>query len=254
MWCRISPQAGCHLVLKVPRMIVNVVQILPMQTLREVQKPTPGCLLQRWACTCVIPSTQKYASLFVLQFDPDCGKKRVYSWVGVHRLSVHTWTGGDPTVQLVDLQLYIHSASVLVTSCCGFYFAPDFSVRTGSCLYCLMLFGTLTPWQVFLFVPDRASSKVSWTTGAGAGQSGVPGELYTEPLKPWTSVRNIWQINRFSCSRCFLEKTRGAAVQRPFLQRWLRCCSSALSQTRWPSPPPGNLPSSSKAPAIFNMA
>lgn len=35
--------------LQVPRMIVNVVQILPMQTLREVQKPTPGCLLQRWA-------------------------------------------------------------------------------------------------------------------------------------------------------------------------------------------------------------
>lgn len=33
--------------LQVPRMIVNVVQILPMQTLREVHKPTPGCLLQR---------------------------------------------------------------------------------------------------------------------------------------------------------------------------------------------------------------
>ncbi len=29
-------------------MIVNVVQILPMETLREVQKPTPGCLLQRY--------------------------------------------------------------------------------------------------------------------------------------------------------------------------------------------------------------
>lgn len=39
--------AGLHAVLQVPRMIVNVVQILPMQTLREVQKPTPGCLLQR---------------------------------------------------------------------------------------------------------------------------------------------------------------------------------------------------------------
>jgi len=35
-------------VLQVPRMIVNIVQILPMRTLREVQKPTPGCLLQRW--------------------------------------------------------------------------------------------------------------------------------------------------------------------------------------------------------------
>lgn len=44
---------GCHCrpavfsALQVPRMIVNVVQILPMETLREVQKPTPGCLLQR---------------------------------------------------------------------------------------------------------------------------------------------------------------------------------------------------------------
>lgn len=36
-----------HFSLQVPRMIVNVVQILPMETLREVQKPTPGCLLQR---------------------------------------------------------------------------------------------------------------------------------------------------------------------------------------------------------------
>ncbi|CAB1457898.1 unnamed protein product [Pleuronectes platessa] len=38
----------------VPRMIVNVAQILPMQTLREVQKPTPGCLLQRSFCSCLI--------------------------------------------------------------------------------------------------------------------------------------------------------------------------------------------------------
>ncbi|CAG01806.1 unnamed protein product [Tetraodon nigroviridis] len=38
----------------VPRMIVNVVQILPMQTLREVRKPTPGCLLQRSFCSCLI--------------------------------------------------------------------------------------------------------------------------------------------------------------------------------------------------------
>lgn len=41
-------------VLQVPRMIVNIVQILPMQTLREVQKPTPGCLLQRSFCSCLI--------------------------------------------------------------------------------------------------------------------------------------------------------------------------------------------------------
>ncbi|KAE8286981.1 Phospholipase B1, membrane-associated [Larimichthys crocea] len=39
---------------EVPRMIVNVVQILPMQTLREVHKPTPGCLLQRSFCSCLI--------------------------------------------------------------------------------------------------------------------------------------------------------------------------------------------------------
>ncbi|TNM95074.1 hypothetical protein fugu_017833 [Takifugu bimaculatus] len=39
---------------EVPRMIVNVVQILPMQTLREVRKPTPGCLLQRSFCSCLI--------------------------------------------------------------------------------------------------------------------------------------------------------------------------------------------------------
>ncbi|XP_021324310.2 phospholipase B1, membrane-associated isoform X1 [Danio rerio] len=39
---------------EVPRMIVNVVQILPMETLREVQKPTPGCLLQRSFCSCLV--------------------------------------------------------------------------------------------------------------------------------------------------------------------------------------------------------
>ncbi|XP_046877833.1 phospholipase B1, membrane-associated-like [Hypomesus transpacificus] len=39
---------------EVPRMIVNVVQILPMETLREVHKPTPGCLLQRSFCSCLI--------------------------------------------------------------------------------------------------------------------------------------------------------------------------------------------------------
>ncbi|KAI5090898.1 phospholipase B1, membrane-associated, partial [Silurus meridionalis] len=39
---------------EVPRMIVNVVQILPMEPLREVQKPTPGCLLQRSFCSCLV--------------------------------------------------------------------------------------------------------------------------------------------------------------------------------------------------------
>uniref|UniRef100_A0A3B3BC42 Si:dkey-177p2.18 n=1 Tax=Oryzias melastigma TaxID=30732 RepID=A0A3B3BC42_ORYME len=38
---------------QVPRLIVNVVQILPMHPLREVQRPTPGCLLQRSFCSCL---------------------------------------------------------------------------------------------------------------------------------------------------------------------------------------------------------
>lgn len=45
-WLRFQTQAWVFTP-QVPRMIVNVVQILPMQTLREVRKPTPGCLLQR---------------------------------------------------------------------------------------------------------------------------------------------------------------------------------------------------------------
>ncbi|XP_053699846.1 phospholipase B1, membrane-associated [Synchiropus splendidus] len=48
---------------EVPRMIVNVVQILPMQTLREVQKPTPGCLLQRSFCSCLIEPAAKSPEL-----------------------------------------------------------------------------------------------------------------------------------------------------------------------------------------------
>lgn len=39
------------------------------------------------------------------------------------------------------------------------------------------------------------------------------------------------------------EKTWDAAVQQTFLQGRLRRCSSALSETRWPSTPPGNLSS-----------
>uniref|UniRef100_A0A3B5LD53 Phospholipase B1, membrane-associated n=1 Tax=Xiphophorus couchianus TaxID=32473 RepID=A0A3B5LD53_9TELE len=38
---------------QVPRMIVNVVQILRMHFLREVQRPTPGCRLQSF-CPCLI--------------------------------------------------------------------------------------------------------------------------------------------------------------------------------------------------------
>ncbi|XP_038149217.1 phospholipase B1, membrane-associated isoform X1 [Cyprinodon tularosa] len=48
---------------EVPRMIVNVVQILPMYTLREVQKPTPGCLLQRSFCSCLIEPVSRSPEL-----------------------------------------------------------------------------------------------------------------------------------------------------------------------------------------------
>ncbi|XP_053469783.1 phospholipase B1, membrane-associated isoform X2 [Ictalurus furcatus] len=48
---------------EVPRMIVNVVQILPMETLREVQKPTPGCLLQRSFCSCLVKPASDSAEL-----------------------------------------------------------------------------------------------------------------------------------------------------------------------------------------------
>ncbi|XP_056151408.1 phospholipase B1, membrane-associated [Lampris incognitus] len=39
---------------EVPRIIVNVVQILPMKPLREVTRPTLGCLLQRKFCSCLV--------------------------------------------------------------------------------------------------------------------------------------------------------------------------------------------------------
>ncbi|XP_053098078.1 phospholipase B1, membrane-associated [Pangasianodon hypophthalmus] len=48
---------------EVPRMIVNVVQILPMERLREVQKPTPGCLLQRSFCSCLVKPASDSADL-----------------------------------------------------------------------------------------------------------------------------------------------------------------------------------------------
>ncbi|KAK3517019.1 hypothetical protein QTP70_030432, partial [Hemibagrus guttatus] len=48
---------------EVPRMIVNVVQILPMESLREVQKPTPGCLLQRSFCSCLVKPASDSAEL-----------------------------------------------------------------------------------------------------------------------------------------------------------------------------------------------
>uniref|UniRef100_A0A3Q3IN88 Uncharacterized protein n=1 Tax=Monopterus albus TaxID=43700 RepID=A0A3Q3IN88_MONAL len=39
---------------EIPRTIVNVVQILSMKPLREVQKPTLGCQLQRSFCSCLV--------------------------------------------------------------------------------------------------------------------------------------------------------------------------------------------------------
>ncbi|XP_049320173.1 phospholipase B1, membrane-associated-like [Astyanax mexicanus] len=39
---------------EVPRLIVNVVQIFTMKPLREVSKPTLGCLLQKSFCSCLV--------------------------------------------------------------------------------------------------------------------------------------------------------------------------------------------------------
>ncbi|KAL4656377.1 phospholipase B1, membrane-associated-like [Arapaima gigas] len=39
---------------EVPRLIVNVVQILSMEALREIHKPTLGCLLQKSFCSCLV--------------------------------------------------------------------------------------------------------------------------------------------------------------------------------------------------------
>ncbi|XP_036449951.1 phospholipase B1, membrane-associated-like [Colossoma macropomum] len=39
---------------EVPRMIVNVVQILTMKPLREVKKPNLGCILQKSFCSCLV--------------------------------------------------------------------------------------------------------------------------------------------------------------------------------------------------------
>ncbi|KAA0711185.1 Phospholipase B1, membrane-associated [Triplophysa tibetana] len=38
---------------EVPRLIVNVVQILPMKALREVAKPNIGCMLNKFFCSCL---------------------------------------------------------------------------------------------------------------------------------------------------------------------------------------------------------
>ncbi|XP_038585806.1 phospholipase B1, membrane-associated-like isoform X2 [Micropterus salmoides] len=48
---------------KIPRTIVNVVQILPMKPLREVQRPTLGCQLQKSFCSCLIQPEENSTEL-----------------------------------------------------------------------------------------------------------------------------------------------------------------------------------------------
>ncbi|KAK2826745.1 hypothetical protein Q5P01_020959 [Channa striata] len=48
---------------EIPRTIVNVVQILSMKPLRDVQRPTPGCLLQKTFCSCLVQPEQNSTEL-----------------------------------------------------------------------------------------------------------------------------------------------------------------------------------------------
>ncbi|XP_035530555.1 phospholipase B1, membrane-associated [Morone saxatilis] len=48
---------------EIPRMIVNVVQILPMKPLREVQRPTVGCQLQKSFCSCLVQPEENSTEL-----------------------------------------------------------------------------------------------------------------------------------------------------------------------------------------------
>ncbi|XP_068195220.1 phospholipase B1, membrane-associated isoform X2 [Antennarius striatus] len=48
---------------EIPRTIVNVVQILRMKPLREVQKPTLGCQLQRRFCSCLVQPQENSTEL-----------------------------------------------------------------------------------------------------------------------------------------------------------------------------------------------
>nr|XP_033498994.1 phospholipase B1, membrane-associated-like isoform X2 [Epinephelus lanceolatus] len=48
---------------QIPRTIVNVVQILPMKPLREVQRPTLGCQLQRRFCSCLVKPEENSTEL-----------------------------------------------------------------------------------------------------------------------------------------------------------------------------------------------
>ncbi|XP_035850275.1 phospholipase B1, membrane-associated-like isoform X2 [Sander lucioperca] len=48
---------------EIPRTIVNVVQILPMKPLREVQRPTLGCQLQKSFCSCLVQPEENSTEL-----------------------------------------------------------------------------------------------------------------------------------------------------------------------------------------------
>ncbi|KAF1374420.1 hypothetical protein PFLUV_G00228910 [Perca fluviatilis] len=48
---------------EIPRTMVNVVQILPMRPLREVQRPTPGCQLQKRFCSCLVQPEENSTEL-----------------------------------------------------------------------------------------------------------------------------------------------------------------------------------------------
>ncbi|KAM6917635.1 phospholipase B1, membrane-associated isoform 2-T2 [Lycodopsis pacificus] len=48
---------------KIPRTIVNVVQILSMKPLRDVQRPTLGCQLQKSFCSCLVQPEENSSEL-----------------------------------------------------------------------------------------------------------------------------------------------------------------------------------------------
>ncbi|XP_051248837.1 phospholipase B1, membrane-associated-like isoform X2 [Dicentrarchus labrax] len=48
---------------EIPRMIVNVVQILSMKPLRDVQRPTLGCQLQKSFCSCLVQPEENSTEL-----------------------------------------------------------------------------------------------------------------------------------------------------------------------------------------------
>ncbi|XP_029316875.1 phospholipase B1, membrane-associated [Cottoperca gobio] len=52
---------------EIPRTIVNVVQILPMKPLREVQRPTLGCQLQKRFCSCLVQPEENSTELQELE-------------------------------------------------------------------------------------------------------------------------------------------------------------------------------------------